>query len=606
MAMDLPVAIITGDAPSTIPAASLPVTVNLDGSTSTMGTTDADGVVVAPPPVSIASYQWYLDKPPESAAVLINGTTATPSFVMDVPGTYTARLRVTNDQGVQSEGFTVRVHPDVAPYKFAAPATAYYKAKAALPVSGLVPPTAGARDYTADVRALFAYIETLGGSVASFVGSSFRTVWVQPFAGAVGADGSSGLPFNPTSAAANGYGGPIEQAVAALEAMDMTTAPETGLTLRFLGGTYTEGIVVANAKVPWHFIAHGHVAIAGASAVSTDTEANVLSAPNWSMGPAHGYETFFVATSLAVSNATDDPLLIHMQRVAVTTLTQGAAPEGIDIAAREFSVINAVTATDTGFSLAEDCYFNDDISVSHLAKSTRCRFAGNVTVAVASTSPEYGFYACGWGTTPVFTGPADSARFDPVTADRFYAAGGTCVGGCSTLDYICQDFCLYARAPVEMTGPQIDDEHFDLGGFIEVGVRPGSMLSIEGVFYAAVDGPSDGFRLGFALSNASGGQTIELIKQTDLLEEGAHTNIHVKASVMFRSVGDPCDVAYEGHSIHGDPPIVTMLSGYNQILDMEPAITRVRATMFLGEGAFGAASVARVLAMSVRHSRGLL
>ena len=67
-----------------------PVLVTLDGS----GSTDANGDTL--------TYAWtFINVPKDSVASLAGATTATPSFLADLPGTYVVRL-VVNDGTVNS------------------------------------------------------------------------------------------------------------------------------------------------------------------------------------------------------------------------------------------------------------------------------------------------------------------------------------------------------------------------------------------------------------------------------------------------------------------------------------------------------------------------
>ncbi len=68
-------------------------TVNLDGSASFDDNTDS----------ALLEYSWsFFSKPAGSIAILLDDTTATPSFVADVAGSYVVDLVVTDEQGADS------------------------------------------------------------------------------------------------------------------------------------------------------------------------------------------------------------------------------------------------------------------------------------------------------------------------------------------------------------------------------------------------------------------------------------------------------------------------------------------------------------------------
>ena len=67
------------------------------------------------------TYQWtFVSRPPASNATLINPTTATPTFVADLPGTYMIRL-IVNDGTLGSAPDDVEVHVNGPPEADAGP-----------------------------------------------------------------------------------------------------------------------------------------------------------------------------------------------------------------------------------------------------------------------------------------------------------------------------------------------------------------------------------------------------------------------------------------------------------------------------------------------------
>lgn len=112
-----PVAIITyTDTP--IDPSTLPQNIILSGATSTPG----DGS-------SITGYQWHLlDKPPGSAAVLVDDTTATCTLTgVDLEGTYRLFLVVQNNLGGYSFQEPNPQQLAVPPYSFSAPPASAFK-----------------------------------------------------------------------------------------------------------------------------------------------------------------------------------------------------------------------------------------------------------------------------------------------------------------------------------------------------------------------------------------------------------------------------------------------------------------------------------------------
>ncbi len=101
---DPPVAVAVADATSVATG----VSINLDGS----GSSDPNGDTL--------SFAWSLSTPPGSAASLSGPTTATPSFVADVAGTYLATL-VVNDGEVNSAPASVAITANTPPNADAGP-----------------------------------------------------------------------------------------------------------------------------------------------------------------------------------------------------------------------------------------------------------------------------------------------------------------------------------------------------------------------------------------------------------------------------------------------------------------------------------------------------
>lgn len=114
---------------------TLPSNVALDGT----GSTPSAGAA------SITGYLWVLlERPPGSAAYLEDETTATPTLRdVDVHGTYTVFLVVTDDLGAESYPNPVAQQGVVPPYHFESPVSAAFVAVRAPLASGLVNPAKG-------------------------------------------------------------------------------------------------------------------------------------------------------------------------------------------------------------------------------------------------------------------------------------------------------------------------------------------------------------------------------------------------------------------------------------------------------------------------------
>lgn len=610
MAIDLPVAVITGDAPSTVQASALPRTVNLSGAGSTFGTTDIEGAPAVGS--SIVTWSWYLDKPPESAAVLINGTTMTPSFVMDVPGMYQARLRVTNNLGVQSEIFGVRIDPDHEPYKFGAPTSAYYITTAALPVSLLVPPTNGVHAYAAFMRAFAMYVEGLGANVASYVESPQFEVYAQAHAGAASANGGRGQPFNPTSAAANGFAGPIEQAIAALEDMDLSAAPARGRTLNLFAGTYNEHIDIEGADTPWTIKSHGVVILATGKRVrhTSAALAVTLSRPDLIISPAYK-GSYLQSTSglLELANTDNTHLLFLTDAVfgAVSIVAASTFAVGpVMYCFGTTTLSGTVNVPNLVLGWCEDTRFGA-LNIRGYRRLTRPYFSGNVTLAASVfVTDNDAIYDAAFGNNIVFDGPAGVARFDPVTANRFFASGGSFgASGCHTLDYVDQCHRKYAKAPVAMSN-RLSSGNMDLGSFLEFGVRAGSCLKAHALCSAVVDA-ADSYRFGIAISNSTGGTALLLATQEINLPPGSYPAIELDVTVYIEAVGDPGTVSWRGVStINGSVVSEFIIADRdNTIVDLVPAVCRLQLYLDLNGGSMGAGSQLTLLSMTAQHERGL-
>ena len=462
--MAKPVAVITSDVSTVIPVTSAPYPVHLDGTAST-----------ATGPATIASYQWYLDVPPESAAVLSSATSATPSFVMDVPGLYQARLVVTDSNGVESEGFTVHIDPATSPYKFTAPSSAYHAVRMSQALTETIPPTSGAKNVAADERELFFVVEELYGLVqglASATGAYARYVTMAP--GSAAADGSAGLPFNPQSAAANGYDGPVQQAVAALAALG-TDNGDVPRTVVLQGGSYNEDVTIT-AYGPWRLAPVGRVTFDGANTFTYVAAATATTAPWFYVqgdGPDTGLLTF---ASVVLTGNYASPWNLLWDHVSVSGaggLAQSAAFAATAYAFwTDVAVIQAATIADVVLYTTERCEFYDTLTTKGLGRAQHPVFKGDVTVTDATDD---GIYGASFSGTHTWTGSAESAKFDATTLTKFWEAGWAFAGGAHTNDALPPVWSRRQRGlPLQVTDTGVATTPFVSSLYMDVGVPEGS------------------------------------------------------------------------------------------------------------------------------------
>ena len=152
--------------------------VNLDGSTSTLGT--------GPGPLT---YQWgFASKPPTSTSSLTGPTTATPSFTPDVLGNYLLSLDVSD--GVLPDQDQVQVKANVAPVSNPESYTTVRGLPLNITVAG-VPPGVLSNDTDGNSDPLTAVIDTLptNGSLTLNADGSFTYIpAATPIPGFVGSD----------------------------------------------------------------------------------------------------------------------------------------------------------------------------------------------------------------------------------------------------------------------------------------------------------------------------------------------------------------------------------------------------------------------------------
>ncbi len=92
-----------------------------DQSVNAGDTVQLNGSASSDPNNDPLTYAWsFSSKPAASAATLTNATTATPTFVADVPGTYVVQL-IVNDGTTNSTADTVQIHTNAPPVANAGP-----------------------------------------------------------------------------------------------------------------------------------------------------------------------------------------------------------------------------------------------------------------------------------------------------------------------------------------------------------------------------------------------------------------------------------------------------------------------------------------------------
>lgn len=576
--MAKPVAVITSDVATVIPVTSAPYTVHLDGTTST-----------ATGPATIASYQWYLDVPPESAAVLSSATSATPSFVMDVPGLYQARLVVTDSNAVASEGFTVRIDPATSPYKFTAPSSAYHAVRMSQALTETIPPTSGAKNVAADERELFFVVEELYGQVqglASASGTYARHVTMA--AGSAAADGSAGLPFNPQSAAANGYDGPVQQAVAVLAALG-TSDSAVSRTVVLQGGTYNEDVAVVGYG-SWSFWAAGIVTFDNANVFSFTAHAAATSLPRLFMGPLAAAGAFALG-AISLTGNYAGAWAFYLNRVYAQGLTQtgtfAAAAFGF---ADNGAAQAAWVAPDVIFSDV-DRYEFAALTANRINRARSVKFA-NLTVTNAGSD---GFYACRFASSSVFTGPSGSARFDAATLRSFIARHCTFASPtdpldphASTLDFLEHEFAWRTPGTVATNIGASAYQLLVTSNVPKIGVAAGTRLVIEGVFDIVLDA-GDSCKVELTMGNSTGGGTIP-VSTMSFISGASSTTLFVRAEVELLTAADPGDFISHYRAVSQGLGVdeEDVLPSYG-IIDLDPAISCINAMVTSG-AAFGASS----------------
>ena len=396
---------------------------------------------------SIAGWQWtLLDAPVGSAASISNSTTSTPTLIgIDLAGDYRIMLVVTDDIGGISEA-----NP------FLAPQTAFVIVSATTRYAALKKQAIGERDYIEHGRTLVDEVDSLRGNLAPY-----KTAWVSPTAGDATANGTPGNPYNTTSAVAEGYTSPIEQALAVLDAIVPANASEemAPLTIHLMPGTYAAINLSIQTACPVKFIHHGHVVVGTGSLTADEcTWTRQLIAKTYSW-LATTRQTFWVEPDVADGG-------IFMLTGSIV-LSDGSGGIHNNLVMRNAYFVNISLSGQTGVCSVQldDCNMRTTGSIviavaSSYVKARNSTFLGPITLASGYVDAERcsfyddvtvgqttgKFLACDFGTPGFnFSGPSGSARFDAHSLQTFRALAWTFVGNASERDVI-MDSALYEIA----------------------------------------------------------------------------------------------------------------------------------------------------------------
>ncbi len=416
-----------GTAPAAYNFAALPVNVPLNGTASTVGAGAA----------SIDEWVWALKaRPTGSTATIVGGSTPTPVLTgMDKPGGYVIWLRVRNNLNEWSAGVSAGDDGGDFPDAWSVMPTSIIVVEAKTANLDLVIKAESEHEYWEKDEAWFLAVDALKAqSDSTTFPVSPYTKWVQAHDGEEDADGSMARPFNPLSAAAEGYNGPWDQAIAALSVLDVSDEPRAGLTIMALGGVYNENVAILLAKVPWTIIKLGDVVFNGANSITytADVTANLLASPHLTIdGPgsfvATGAWAFGNPSAEAWQITVRGPAVIGPVSVSGSFLTGPAA----DLEYATFT--GTVNVPNLSLSHLEWTQFPSALTCKNVQRAINCKF-DDVTVTQAATVGEGGFFSCAWVSAAVFDGPAGSAKFDPVTAGLFAQALCTYAGAATDED----------------------------------------------------------------------------------------------------------------------------------------------------------------------------
>ncbi len=369
--------------------------------------------------VSISSRQWtIISRPDGSTASLTGSTTSTPTLTgIDKAGNYLIMLVVTDNLGGVSETD-----------QFEAPETAFVVVRATTQYGAIYIHANGQREYIDEIHHNLGRIDDLFRPMS-------RVAWIQAHDGDENANGSPSSPFNPVSAAANSFAGPWEQAIEALQAYSTTDNPASGLTIIAMAGDYSEAVSITGAYGPWRILFNG---LAIVSSLTHTSIAVGEYAPTLSIGPL-GAGVFSISGTLQLGNIGAPGgayYLDSVQCAGAVSVSGSFTATDAKLYARNCTFGAAFTVPNLQIEELTQVSFGGTLSVSRISRALQCSFR-SVTLSAVGASFAPGFIACGFtGSTPLFTGPAGSAKFDATTAANFSTAVGSYASSASQGDHI--------------------------------------------------------------------------------------------------------------------------------------------------------------------------
>jgi hypothetical protein len=557
------------------------------------------------PATAITDYLWTLAyKPPGSAAVIVSPTSSVCQLSgVDLPGTYLVHLMVTDDEGNVSLD---KWYPkqDASTKLIEVPeTTSIVEIAMESENAGLVLPGSYSRAYTANLNAWLSKVDFLYGNQAAV--ASPRTVWAVPYAGAEDADGSMGTPYNATSAAAGGFAGPLAQAVAALEALDVSDQPEAGLTLIMGGGTYTEALSITDAVVPWFVYFTGHVVLDSGSLIrySAGDSGDVLAQPDLTLGPLVPGAHLVSLGNCYFDSPDVQTWVARLSYVAVSgdTEPETSLANGLELELRDCIFIGAFNLIAARVVEALYSQFRSTFVARSLTRAVGSVFWSDIGLVTTPHSPldGNGLYSCGFESAVVFDGPAGSAQFDPTTAMKFFNAGGTFGTDASSLDFLVQNWKRATSGTPSITNIISDTQFATTPAILEFGVEVGSRVTIRALVSVVIDA-ADEFKVELYLTGATGAPLYAVCTQSSNLLGPGTFWVMLESTVVISELGDPGKLYCHYRSAQPGP-VVDEDTLFDSTVDLEPAAVRAKVGVALNGGTMGASSEAILLNMSISY-----
>ena len=511
--------------------------------------------------VSISSRQWTLiSKPSGSAASLTGSTTATPTLIdIDMAGNYLVMLVVTDNLGAVSETD-----------QFEAPASAFVVVRATTQYGALYSHANAQRDHIDEIHHNIDRIDNLFRPTS-------RVAWIQAHDGDADANGSPSNPFNPVSAAANSFAGPWAQAIDALKTYSTVDNPASGLTIVAMAGDYSEAVSITSAWGPWRIMFNGLVI------VSSLTHTSIVVgeyAPTLSIGPM-GAGVFSISGTMQLGNIGAPNGAYHLDSVQCTgavSMSGSFTATDAKLYARNCTFGAAFTIPSLQIEELTQVSFGGTLSVSRISRALQCSFR-SVTLTAVGASWAAGFIGCSFnaGATPLFSGPAGSAKFDAATAANFSTADGSYADSASQKDHIEKTVRRlkgkYANAPTTQTTIQTLDSHTLEGGL----ALAGASLDIEAHYYMANNANSktmtiaiDGVSL-VSLTDTTPNASAKLRARIDMTGPSAgvayyHTQIsspaNYNANAVILGAGSAIQARATTPSANGDLTLISFTITY--------------------------------------------